>query len=866
MKRKFLSIVLAAVTVITAIDFGGFNETKEIILADEIEVTSASEVEIVEIGQMTNDYEYVETESSNIVAELAEAVDAATADDTEDALEQIETNQEFASGRLMLGLNSDVEALDAVAKTEVMGDGFVVLQYDSAEAAKEAYDYYLSLDAVDYVEVDSDIMEISEYMSWGYNDYSDTNKSINLIPFKETYESSYSTNEIDVAVIDTGLSAENAIFNGRISEKKKDFTGENENAIDGNGHGTHCSGTIVEATPSNVKIMPVKVMSDDGRGNPSQLISGIIWATDNGAKVINLSISGQSSRRIEAVDNAIKYAYDHDVIVCVAAGNKAVDAENVVPANSPYTITVGAVDKNGNLASFSNYGDTLDVVAPGVSIKSCGISGSQCVYGSGTSQASPHVAATAALFCCMDNSYDYDSFLSVLKRSGEKNGFSDAKLNYYGPDGNNYSVSRLLLGNKTFETDNESDNEPDNENEPSNENNTENVYSSIFDPIYYLNTYADIKRAFGDDYNKALEHFINFGMSEGRQGRSDFDVYAYRARYVDLQNAFGTNWKALYTHYLNCGINEHRDGKPGDSYTVDFKDINGKSIGSTIVQYGHTASTATINKNGATMTFSAPIDTIVSDKSITVAYHYYYNGVDYAPVFDADYYFERYADIRNAFGTDGNQALAHFINYGMNEGRNGNSEFNVFSYRGKYKDLQNAFGTNLKSYYNHYLYYGLKENRNANPNSSTYTVTFKDGDTVIKTQTIVYGHGASAPELYKNGAILSWDKDYSCVTSNITVNAKWKYIYNGVDYWDIFDADYYLNKYSDLRNAFGTNVNSALVHFVNCGMNEGRQAKSTFNVHSYKNRYSDLQKAFGNDLKSYYLHYIYYGKNEGRTS
>ena len=202
----------------------------------------------------------------------------------------------------------------------------------------------------------------------------------------------------------------------------------------------------------------------------------------------------------------------------------------------------------------------------------------------------------------------------------------------------------------------------------------------------------------------------------------------------------------------------------------------------------------------------------------------------------------------------------------MNEGRHGNSEFDVFSYRGNYKDLQNAFGDSLKSYYNHYLYYGLKENRNANPNSSTYTVTFMNGDSVIKTQTIVYGHGASAPELYKNGAILSWDKDYSCVTSNITVNAKWKYIYNGVDYSDIFDADYYLNKYSDLRNAFGTNVNSALVHFVNCGMNEGRQAKSTFNVHSYKNRYSDLQKAFGNDLKSYYLHYIYYGKNEGRTS
>ena len=676
----------------------------------------------------------------------------------------------------------------------------LLLQYDSAEAAKEAYDYYLSLDAVDYVEVDSDIMQISEYMSWGYNDYSDTNKSINLIPFKETYESSYSTNEIDVAVIDTGLSAENAIFNGRISEKKKDFTGENENAIDGNGHGTHCSGTIVEATPSNVKIMPVKVMSDDGRGNPSQLISGIIWATDNGAKVINLSISGQSSRRIEAVDNAIKYAYDHDVIVCVAAGNKAVDAENVVPANSPYTITVGAVDKNGNLASFSNYGDTLDVVAPGVSIKSCGISGSQCVYGSGTSQASPHVAA---LFCCMDNSYDYDSFLSVLKRSGEKNGFSDAKLNYYGPDGNNYSVSRLLLGNKTFETDNESDNEPDNENEPSNENNTENVYSSIFDPIYYLNTYADIKRAFGDDYNKALEHFINFGMSEGRQGRSDFDVYAYRARYVDLQNAFGTNWKALYTHYLNCGINEHRDGKPGDSYTVDFKDINGKSIGSTIVQYGHTASTATINKNGATMTFSAPIDTIVSDKSITVAYHYYYNGVDYAPVFDADYYLNKYSDIKNVYGNNYYGTLEHFVLCGMREGRQGCEEFDVYAYRARYSDLKKVFGVDWKALYTHYLNCGLVEKRNGKPGDN-YKVMFYDSKgEILQNVSVAYGHTAPTKELHKCGATMTYSSPIDTIVSDITVYVTYHYYYNGVDYAPVFDADYYFERYVDIRNAFG---------------------------------------------------------------
>ena len=88
--------------------------------------------------------------------------------------------------------------------------------------------------------------------------------------------------------------------------------------------------------------------------------------------------------------------------------------------------------------------------------------------------------------------------------------------------------------------------------------------------------------------------------------------------------------------------------------------------------------------------------------------------------------------------------------------------------------------------------------------------------------------------------------------------------YNGVNYSAVFDGEYYLNKYPDLKAAFGDDVRAALVHFVNTGMHEGRQGSENFNVHSYRNEYSDLRAAFGSDLPKYYYHYMNYGIFEGR--
>ena len=83
-------------------------------------------------------------------------------------------------------------------------------------------------------------------------------------------------------------------------------------------------------------------------------------------------------------------------------------------------------------------------------------------------------------------------------------------------------------------------------------------YSAVFDAAYYADRYPDLKTAFGNDDSALLQHFIQYGMAEGRQGSSQFDVYSYKNLYPDLRAAFGNNLKSYYMHYISNGKSEGR--------------------------------------------------------------------------------------------------------------------------------------------------------------------------------------------------------------------------------------------------------------------------------------------------------------------
>ena len=391
-------------------------------------------------------------------------------------------------------------------------------------------------------------------------------------------------------------------------------------------------------------------------------------------------------------------------------------------------------------------------------------------------------------------------------------------------------------------------------------------YAPVFDAKYYLNKNADLKAAFGDDAQKALVHFVEHGMSEGRQGSAEFNVAAYRARYADLSNAYGDDLVKYYMHYIKAGKAEGRNGAVENTYTVTFKDGN-EVVKVQKVKSGENATAPSeIESKTGFKCWDRDFTKVTSDIVVNAVYEEVkYDASYYAPVFDAEYYLNKNADLKKAYGNDAEKALKHFVEHGMSEGRQGSSEFNVAAYRARYADLSNAYGDDLVKYYMHYIKAGKAEGRNGAV-ENTYTVTFKDGNVVVKVQKVKRGENATAPsEIENKTGFKCWDKDFTKVTSNMIVNAVYEETtYDAEYYAPVFNAEYYLSKYADLKKAYENDTMKALKHFVEHGMQEGRQGTAEFNVYAYKARYADLRSVYGDDLVKYYMHYIKAGKAEGR--
>jgi subtilisin family serine protease len=226
-----------------------------------------------------------------------------------------------------------------------------------------------------------------------------------------------------VAVIDTGVDSTHPDLKGNVLQGYDAIANRVAAGADGNGHGTHVAGTIAAVTGNgvgvsgvapDVKILPVKVLSDSGSGTMSDTAEGIVWAADNGAQVINMSLG--SSSKVAAVSNAIAYARSKGVTVVAAAGNeRSSGSPTSYPGADAGLIAVAATDSADKFASYSNAGSYVDVAAPG----SGNISTYKGSYASlnGTSMASPHVAAVAALLKGYKGSLTPDQIEAALEKS-----------------------------------------------------------------------------------------------------------------------------------------------------------------------------------------------------------------------------------------------------------------------------------------------------------------------------------------------------------------------------------------------------------------------------------------------------------------
>lgn len=362
--------------------------------------------------------------------------------------DSVTLSQPYQTHRLIVK-GEDIDKLDSLEILPLF-DGMYIVQFDDLESTLEALEYYNSQDDIEFANPDA-VVSVADYNSGDVSaaaldgSTSSTSWGSSAIGFNTTFKlrmglaSSLPT--VKVAVVDTGVSYTHKQIKDRITRTyfNSSTSGTTNDEIDGNGHGTHVAGIIAQNTLSNVKIMGYKVLNDSGTGTFAMILSGLNRAYQDGAQVINLSLSGYNGTpTYDIYGQAYDFLASHNIVCCVAAGNDGKDCYNLAPARYDECITVAAMDENDEIPEWSNYGKCVDIIAPGVNISSANyLEDSSYIEMSGTSMATPFVTAAAANVL----SKDTDAIPQEVKEFLQINGRDiDAPEHFYG-------APALYLGN-----------------------------------------------------------------------------------------------------------------------------------------------------------------------------------------------------------------------------------------------------------------------------------------------------------------------------------------------------------------------------------------------------------------------------------
>ena len=290
-------------------------------------------------------------------------------------------------------------------------------------------------------------------------------------------------------------------------------------------------------------------------------------------------------------------------------------------------------------------------------------------------------------------------------------------------------------------------------------------YSDVYDYNYYIEKYPDVAKQCNYDDQKVLNYFVEKGMAQAQQASAEFDPVSYRYEYANLRQTYGNTWAGYYHHYIRWG----------------------KASG--------------LHGTGCT-------------QCQNYATYYEGDGLDYAAVYDYNYYIAKYPGLDKQCGYDDQKVLNYFVEQGMAQAQQASAEFDPVSYRNEYADLRQTYGDTWAGYYRHYVRWGKASG--------------------------LHGTGCTQCQGY------------------VTY-----YAGDGLDYASVYDYNYYTAQYPDVAKQCGYDDQKVLNYFVEKGMAQAQRASTEFDPVYYRNSNPSLQKTYGTIWAGYYRHYIRWGKAAG---
>ena len=333
--------------------------------------------------------------------------------------DDIDSSGGAASSSNRLIVKSDEEEIETFNAVDYIKgyNNLHVVQFDNKEDMENAYEYYESLDSVEYVQEDG-VLQAAEIETENTVVYESTlsyptSLQSNTFGYTNAKANMSTSNTVEVAVVDSGVQNDHEFLAGRISPTGFNSIDENGTCYDDRGHGTQVAGIIAANTKSNVVIKPYKVLNKQGKGTETQVSLGVYAAIEDGVDIINLSLSMQGESDI--LKEACQAAYDAGIIVIVAAGNAGYDLGTTYfsPGSFDTVFCVAACANNKRIADFSNYGKPCDYAAPGVDILSSYLDNTYKIS-SGTSVASPFICAAVSYLLAKNPGMSYDEIDTAL--------------------------------------------------------------------------------------------------------------------------------------------------------------------------------------------------------------------------------------------------------------------------------------------------------------------------------------------------------------------------------------------------------------------------------------------------------------------